>query len=303
MAIATSRTNENGRISIDFTLCNACELCTIVCKDLTLQMIDGKVVIDSDPLFGCYACGQCVAVCPRHCISLEGRLSDMSDFEPLPSKEAKATYDQLTNLMVSRRSIRDFKNKEIEAEIIEKILNAASSAPMGIPPSDVQVLVLRGRDKVKQFSNDYINYLSKIKWMFSPAMVSLMKPFLSKGDYLLFKSFLNPMINLFVESNKKGEDSVLYAAPLAMYFYSTDYADPADADIAATYAMLAAESLGLGSCMIGSIGPFIKNGAMGLKKKYGIYIKNRSGIFIIFGYPKFKYHSSIKRTLGKIINY
>jgi nitroreductase len=85
-----------------------------------------------------------------------------------------------------------------------------------------------------------------------------------------------------------------------MYFYGSPYSDPADAYIPATYAMLVAESLGLGTCMIGSINPFLKRGASSLKKKYKINPKNRNGIFLIIGYPKVKYHKGIKRTFAKV---
>jgi len=43
----------------------------------------------------------------------------------------------------------------------------------------------------------------------------------------------------------------------------------ADAHISATYAMLAAESLGLGSCMIGSASPFLVRSKQ-LLQKYGL---------------------------------
>ncbi|MFZ4465107.1 MAG: nitroreductase, partial [Bacteroidales bacterium] len=46
-----------------------------------------------------------------------------------------------------------------------------------------------------------------------------------------------------------------------LYFYGSPYADPADPLIAATYAMIAGESLCLGTCMIGAVHPFIQNGS------------------------------------------
>jgi len=65
--------------------------------------------------------------------------------------------------------------------------------------------------------------------------------------------------------------------------------------------MLAAESLGLGTCMIGSVHPFLSHGATALKKEYNINPKNRNGIFLIIGYPKVKYHKGIKRTFAKVV--
>ena len=50
----------------------------------------------------------------------------------------------------------------------------------------------------------------------------------------------------------------LYDAPVALCFYGSPCCDPAGPVIAATYAMPAAESLGLGTCMIGGNDPFIQ---------------------------------------------
>jgi nitroreductase len=88
-----------------------------------------------------------------------------------------------------------------------------------------------------------------------------------------------------------------------MYFHVSPYADPADPLIVATYTMLAAETLGLGSCMIGTIGPMLKNGGKDLKDKYGINPRNQPGIAIIFGYPAVKYRCAIRRNLAKIHYY
>ena len=54
-----------------------------------------------------------------------------------------------------------------------------------------------------------------------------------------------------MDQDRQGVDWFFYDAPLALYFYASPYADPADPLIPATYAMLAGESLGLGTCMLG----------------------------------------------------
>ncbi len=45
MAIITSRTNENGRITFSYDLCNSCGLCVKVCKDFSLKMENNKPVV------------------------------------------------------------------------------------------------------------------------------------------------------------------------------------------------------------------------------------------------------------------
>ena len=301
MSLITSRTNKNALIQIDYSKCNNCGLCVNVCKDLTLQLKNDKVIISSEPLFGCIGCGQCVAVCPNESVSIEGRTLTMNDFIPLHPNEEKANYNQLHSLLISRRSVRDFKDKEIPADIVERILKASCTAPMGIPPSDVEVLVLLGKDKVKNFSDDVIDFFAQTNKFINKHTLWLLKPFMKKPDYEMFKTFIIPMLSYFIMKKKAGEDWLLYHAPLAMYFYNSQYSDPADAYIAATYAMIAAESLGLGSCMIGSVSPFLEHGGKKIKEKYGINKNSKQGIVVIFGYPKYKYHKAIKRTFAKMI--
>jgi len=139
-----------------------------------------------------------------------------------------------------------------------------------------------------------------MQWFFSPITLALLRPFMSKEGAEAFKSFIVPLFTGLLEEREKGNNLLLYDAPLAMYFYSSPYCELTDAVIAATYATLAAESLGLGSCMIGSVSPMLKKGAARIKKKYGIPATARDGIMVTFGYPKFHYRKAIKRTFAQV---
>ncbi len=299
MSVATSRTGtENASILIDHSKCTVCGLCVKVCKDFSLVIEDKTLKVSPKPLFGCIGCGQCVAVCPHDAIMVEGRTLSPEDYAPL-KRDDLPDYNQLYQLLLNRRSIRDFKDKPVEQELIDKILSLTSTAPMGLPPSDVGVMVLNTKEKVRQFSFDFFDLLDRMKWMVSPLPMSLMRPFMSKDNYLMFKSFVVPLVEFFAESRKRDENYLLYDAPLAMMFYG-NMSDPADPYIAATYATLAAESLGLGSCMIGSVGPFLKNTGKDFKQKYGLPAKMNDSIIVIFGYPQMKYSKTVKRSFAKV---
>lgn len=299
MPIKTGWGSENARVSIDYSQCTVCGLCVRVCKGNPLYLENDKVCIDQSRLFGCIGCGQCAAVCPVECIQVEGRNLASPDLVALPAPEDRADYDQLMALMMARRSIRDFKKEEVEQEKIEKIIRAASTAPMGIPPSDVEVLVLNSQDKVKEFAGDIITAVRKSKWIFSRPLLLVLRPFMKKSTLDSINTFINPAINVFLEKWDTGTDWLLYEAPLAMYFHTSPYADPADPLITATYAMLAAETLGLGSCMIGTVGYYIKY-SKSIKQKYNIPLDNQQGIMVIFGYPAVKYKKSITRRLARV---
>lgn len=302
MALKTGRAEGTASVVIDYTKCTACGLCVTVCKGAPLFMDGKKVRIDQSRIFGCIGCGQCMAVCPRECIEVTGRTLSPADAVPLPPAATRAGYDALKNLMRSRRSVRKFRDRPVDRVLIEKIVDAVATAPMGLPPSDVEILVLDGREKVRAFAEDIIAVMTKPKFMFGPAGRTLLRPFFGKVFAESAETFIYPALSYFEEALARGEDSLFYDAPLVMYFHASPYADPVDAQVAATYAMLAAESLGLGSCMIGTPAYFIKYSKK-LKEKYGIAAKNTQGIAVIFGHPAVKYRRALKRTLGGVKYY
>jgi len=302
MAVPTTRTKETGQIRINEKLCNGCGLCVSVCKDFSIKIENGKAVIADTPVFGCIACGHCMAICPRGAITVSGRCISPEDMFKLPDKKSAADYSSLMSLLNRRRSIREFKDQPVKREIIEKSIEAAQTAPMGLPPSDVHALVFDSKEKVRGFAEDFCRYLEGMKWFVSGWFLALMRPFWGKENDELFRGFVKPCIEIYTESMKKGVNLVNYDAPAAIYFYGSPYSDPADPVIAATYAMLAAESLGLGTCMLGAIHPLIQNGgsAKKFREKHGIKHKSREGLFVIMGYPSVKYFKGIKRTFASV---
>ena len=300
MAIPTSRTNQKAEIIIDTDKCNGCGLCVSVCKDFGLAIEDGVVKVGDNPIFGCIGCGHCMAICPTGAIEINGRTISPDDLYDLPDKKSAANYTRLLALLQRRRSIREFHNKEVPADIIEKILAAARTAPMGLPPSDVNVLVMNTRAKNRAFALDFCKYLEGMQWFVSKWFLGLMRPFWGKINDELFRKFVKPVFDIYITGMKEGNNLVNYDAPLSIYFYGSPYADPADPIIAATYAMTAAESLGLGTCMLGAIHPLIQNGkkAKKFREKNEIKYPSREGLFVIFGYPYIEYSKGIKRTFA-----
>lgn len=304
MSIPTSRTNEKGHIEVNQTLCKKCGTCIKICPDQSLVMSeDGGVKVNDHPFFGCFACGHCEAACPTGAIKVTGRCLSQTDFISLPTPESRSTFESLYNLMLSRRSVRHFLDKPIDDTMVQKLIDAAKTAPMGFPPSDVGVLVLQGKESVSGFAKDFIAHLKNVRWLFSKGFYHGIKFFMSRETRAVWKEMVIPLCRFLIERHEQGEDWLFYNAPLALYFYGSPYADPSDATIAATYAMLAGESLGLGSCMIGSVSPMIKSGAKELKKKYDLPKRIPSGLAVIFGYPKMKFQKAIKRSFAGEANF
>lgn len=224
----------------------------------------------------------------------------MDDLLPLDFLKEKADYGSWMSLITRRRSVRDFRDREVDRDTVDRILKAVQLAPVGIPPSDVGVLVLHGTARVREFSWDIINQMKRSRFFFSGWMLFLIRPFLGKEAVELFSSFGAPLLDKLIRARDRDENLLLYDAPLAMYFYSTSYSDPADPIITATYAMLAAESLGLGTCFIGTPHYFLRYGSKKLKAKYGLEGKHPNGIMLIMGYPRYKFRKGIRRSLAGI---
>lgn len=303
MAIPTSRTKESPELRINNELCNGCGLCVSVCGDFNLIIENKKVQRSNTSVFDCIGCGHCMAICPVGAIEIFGRELSPEDLHELPKKESTTTYEQLLATLQHRRSIRKFEDKNIEPEITEKILTAAKTAPMGLPPSDVNVLIFNGKDKTRAFAEDFSVYLKSLKFMTNTVFLALMRPIWGKETDEIFKGFLKPLFRAYTtDGMDKGINTINYDAPLMMYFYGTPYCDPADPVIVATYAMIAAESLGLGTCMLGAVHPFIQNGrkAKIFRNNHKIKYKSKEGLFVAFGYHKSLYKKGIHRTFASI---
>jgi ferredoxin len=286
-------------VSVDRGLCDSCGACARVCFGKPLEMVDGRIEIDPGRLFGCIACGACMSVCPTGAISVSGRDLGSSDVTDLAPATERAAYPELLALLRHRRSVREFTAEPVASETIDRLLEAAVTAPMGVPPSEVGVLVLEGRERVQDFTADTIAWFRRAERWLRPVL-PLSRPFMSRADYVMLRDFVFPALDVMFEKADGGVDWLTYDAPLAMLFYGTGFNDPADPYIPATLAVVAAESLGLGSCMLG----FAGYGAFYSKKfrlRWGLPKRIRPGIVVVFGHPAVHPRHGLRRRFSAVV--
>ena len=302
MAIPTSRAHEAAAVNIESALCTGCGQCVNVCKDFNLRLCEGKACLAPQSILGCVGCGHCMAICPAGAISVRGRNLAPEDLFPLPPRGSAADFSSLQALLQRRRSVREFLPDPVPPEQIQAILDAARTAPAGVPPSDVNVLVLDSLEKSRAFTHDFCEHLKTLRWLTAPWFLTLMRPFWGRANHELFRNFVRPALAAFTGSMDAGENIVTYDAPLLMYFYASPWADPADPVVAATLAMLAGEALGLGTCMIGSIHPLVQWGgsAARFRQRHGIAHKSREGLVVLFGHSQVHYERGIERSFASI---
>ncbi|MBN1588014.1 MAG: nitroreductase family protein [Pirellulales bacterium] len=299
MAIMHSLYREAGTVRVDEAACIQCGQCAEVCAGEVLSLDDGRIVVHADSPFGCIACGHCMMVCPEGAIRVSGRGISPDDLLPAPQSGEKATADALAALMRGRRSVRHFTDQAVDQELLDRVVEMASSAPMGIPPWDVGCVVVRGRKAVRELADQIIEGYEGFLKFFRPWVLTLMRPMMSRAKYEQFRDFIRPLAETYVQHHRAGRDAVFYDAPAVIVFHHSPYTDVPDAMIACTYAMLAAESLGLGTTMIGGAAPIIQRNKA-LCRKLGVPEGNTPAMALILGYPSVEFQRTIRRRFSSV---
>ena len=298
MAIVHSLYSEPGCAVIDNDKCIHCGKCIDICPAEILSEINGTITVENTKGMGCIACGHCMMVCPTDAIAVSGHGVSKDDLQAMPTVDQLATADQLKALMQKRRSCRKFSDEAVTNEQLRQVIDMASTAPMGIPPWDIGITAVNGKEKVSKITDDIMQgYTGMIKIM-RPFVVKLMRPMLGKYKYELFSSFIIPLAKLYVEGHSHGKDMLFYDAPALLIFHHSPYCQDVDATIAGTYAMLAAESLGLGTTIIGGAPPIMQRNKK-MCQELGIPKGNTPSMAMIIGHPATAgFRKTIKREFS-----
>ena len=266
-------------VGIDQEKCSKCKLCIQECGRgyFTFIKKSGDIRFN-ESLNTCNLCGHCIAVCPEDAILTEG-IDDIETFPGIDSTETIADYNTIFRLIRAKRSMRRYKAKKVPKELIEKVFDSMRYAPSASNARSWRYLIMSDPEKMKRVSDEIIktNYL-----------------------YMGFQSG-EQALQYF---NSIGR-SIFYNAPhLIILYYKTTEKNPTmiglranDAGIALTYGMLAAESLGLGTCWIGMV-----QGAVSANREILKILGIRGYVLGAFtlGFPAVKYKRTVPRAPLKI---
>jgi Fe-S-cluster-containing hydrogenase component 2 len=156
MAVIHSQYPEAGTVKINAQTCIRCGKCVHICPADVLELAEDRVRVLEKTPFGCIGCGHCMMACPNGSIRVTGRNIAPDDLLPMPAREDRAAADALEALMRSRRSIRHFREKTPEKEVLDRVLDMAAAAPMGIPPWDIGCVTVIGRPRVREIAEEVI---------------------------------------------------------------------------------------------------------------------------------------------------
>ncbi len=289
---------EWGVPSIDEAVCTLCGLCADVCPSFSIRKKDGKPVVVPDGMFGCLACGHCMAVCPSGAICVTGRGLTGEDVFPLPPVAARATTAALEGLFQARRSTRHYEDKQVARATIDHLLAMSSTAPMGFPPSPVGVVVINGKERVQELAKDLTAAFKKWLFLGTPLGSVILRLMMDKPSVKMMRDFVLPVAKAIIEARAANRDLLFYNAPCVILFHYP-MKDTVDPTIACSFATMAAETLGLGSCMIGTVPPALQ-GDRKLRLKWGVPEKNFPSIAMTLGYPSVKFRNGIRRHFKSV---
>ncbi|MBN2443530.1 MAG: nitroreductase family protein [Spirochaetales bacterium] len=278
-------------IGINKAKCTGCLACVKDCSPRLFSMQTGsnKAIIFADPYENCIACGHCVSVCPVNAIIYESEGEPVS-FPGINDLSHVIPSHTMLSFLKGKRSIRQYRKRSVSREEIESVLSAMQYAPSERNAGPLQYIVMTDPTSRQQLTDGVMEVMKKTKLLFR--FKRLASPFLS-GDLriLLKKPGAEKRLLKYFDDYDHGIDRIFFHAPciIICHSHSSSRLTGNSAGIALTYGMLAAQSLGLGTCWIG-IAQEAFSLEKALKKQTGIPDKHRVHGVIIMGYPDVTYY-------------
>jgi nitroreductase/NAD-dependent dihydropyrimidine dehydrogenase PreA subunit len=270
-----------GLLIIDQEKCKKDGICAKECPMaiIRLQEPEGypELIPGAEPF--CIQCGHCVAVCPHGALS---HAQVPVENCPALQKDLLISEEQAVQFLRSRRSIRFFKDRPVEKERIQELIEVARYAPTASNAQVVEWLVFTDRAKIKKLAG------LAVDWMRS---VLQLNPLPAQATYL-------PMI---VGAWDAGYDVVLREAPALIVASApkSDLNGLVDVTLALSYLELAAVAKGLGTCWAGLVQGAILS-SQPLKNALGLPEGHTHHYPMMLGYPKPKYFRLPERRAPKI---
>jgi nitroreductase len=161
-----------------------------------------------------------------------------------------------------RRAVRDYKPLDVPDDIIKDLIKAGTYAPSAVNRQPWRFVVVKNKELIRRLSDR-----SKKAWLESAGKVD------------------DPHLKQVVNAMKMPEFDIFYNAPvLVLIFAAPDaYSPQYDCALAAENMMLAARSLGIGSCWVGFGMPIGSDKEM--LEELKVPENHKLMAPLIFGYP------------------
>jgi nitroreductase len=241
-----------------------------------------------------------MAICPTQSVIAPG-LSYEKDFFDLPKSDVDS--ESFFNLISTRRAVRLYRKKPVPRDVLQKIVEAISLAPMGFPPHKVEITVVRRREDIERALPYMVKFYEDLQnWINNPIPRFFMKHKLTPEAFNTLKNHIVPMMKITLPDMKDGvEDIITRGAPSLFLFHANRAAENHSEDlfIDLTYGLLAAHALGLGATAISLVPPAVER-IPELRNLFQIPKDNEVLGSMIVGYPRRRFKRGIRRQLANV---
>ncbi|MGG5461370.1 nitroreductase family protein [Clostridium sp. B9] len=260
--------------------CIACSQCIKDCPVNDIKFINEKANIKNR---NCIKCGHCIAICPTKAISTDDY--NMDEVKEYNKDTFSLNAENLLNFIKFRRSVRKFKDKKIEKEKLEKIIEAGRFTQTAVNSQDVSYVVITEKlDKLKELAYESLR---------------------AKGEYILNNETENNQLKRYAliwtkmykayKSDSMNNDRLFYNAPAVVLVFSHH---DLDGELASSNMELMTNALGLGTFFSG----FLQIAAEGneeMMNLFGVKGKKIASCMVI-GYPAVSYKRTTPRKEAEI---
>lgn len=279
-------------ISIDEERCNVCGVCAERC--IRCFSTQGDVISVQADETNCNLCGHCISLCPADAITHS--LMDMNNF---PEIHERINYDpdEFIQFVRQRRSHRSFEDKKIPREDLGKLTEMCRYIPTGSNLQTVQIKVVTNTGKIKKLSDLTIDSFIEMANETKNKVKTLSAQGKEIPKELAQRKEVFERYKMLGRARDFGIDPILHKAPAVMIFHSPSSPSTPKDDcvIAAQTVVLAAMTMGLGTCYIGLLVNSANN-SPSVKDALELPPGNKVYSVLVLGYPKLKFHRTVDRN-------
>lgn len=220
----------NHLFKVDTEKCVKCGLCVSDCLTGALGCDENSVPKMQNPL-RCIECQHCLAICPHGAISILGKNPEES------CNIREINSDDVLNLIQSRRSIRKYRQENVNKELIAKLKSMLNYVPTGCNDHKLHFSFIEDIEVMDDFRTKVNEKITSI---------------LTKKPFEILAQKVNKFAK-YKNAFLSGEDVIFRGAPhMVVVCAPVDSPCPSqDGIIALSYFELYAKSLGLGTLWCG----------------------------------------------------